>query len=78
MICIMQVWVDDQVGILDTVVPTMRSLLHIGTWTGFSSAAAKSTLPFKTPGYCQAQPRQSLFSLMGLRVCAEFIEGGEV
>ena len=63
MTCIMQVRVDDQVGILDTVVPTMRSLVHIGTWTGFSSAAAKSTLPFETPGHYQAQPRQTPFPL---------------
>ena len=79
MICIMQIPVDDQMSILDAVVPTIRNPAHVGTRTGvFLPVTAKSTLPFRTPGHCQAQPRQSFFSLMGLRVCAEFIEGGEV
>jgi hypothetical protein len=74
----MQIWVDDQAGILDAVVPPMRSLAHIETLTGFFfPAAAKSTVPLETPHHYQAQPRQSLCSSIGLRVCAEFIEGGE-
>lgn len=79
MTCIMQLQIDNQVSILDAVGPTMRSLEHIETWTDFFfHAAAKSTLPFKTPGYCQAQPRQSPFLFYGLRVYAELIEGGAV
>jgi len=75
----MQIPVDDQMSILDAVVPTIRNPAHVGTRTGFFfPVTAKSTLPFRTPGYCQAQPKQSLLSLMGLRVYAEFIEGGEV
>jgi len=63
MTCIMQVRVDDQVGALEaSLVPTICSLAQIGTWTGFFfPAAAKSTLPFKTPGYCQAQQSQNPF-----------------
>jgi uncharacterized protein (DUF1810 family) len=75
----MQIRVNNQAGILDAVVPTMRDMANIGTWTGFFfPAAAKLTLPFKTPGYGQAQSMQSLVSLIGLSVCTELIEGGAV
>jgi hypothetical protein len=79
MICIMQIRVDGQVSILDAIVPTMCSLANIGTWIdSFFHAAAKSTLPFAPADHCQAQPGQSPFSLTGLKVCTEFIQGGEV
>ena len=79
MICIMQIRANDQAGILDAVVTTMRNMANIGTWTGFFfAAAAKLTLPFKTPDYSQAQRMQSLVSLIGPRVYAELIEGGAV
>jgi hypothetical protein len=61
----MQVRVDDQVGILDTVILPMRCPAHTGTWTGFFLPdAAKSTLTIETAGHWQAQSRQSLFHLI--------------
>jgi len=60
----MQARVDDQVGILDTVILPMRCLAHTGNWTGFFLPdAAKSTLPIETAGHRQARPRQTAFVL---------------
>jgi len=65
MICLIQVRVDDQVGILDTVIFPMRCAAYTGTWTGFFLPdITKSTLHIETAGYWQAQSRQSLFHLI--------------
>jgi hypothetical protein len=44
----MQIQVDNQVSILDAVVPVVHSLANMGTWIdSFFPAIAKSTLPLK-------------------------------
>ena len=78
MICLMQVPIDDRMGILDTVILPMRCLEHTGTRTGFFlPEVTKSILPFEIPSSGTIETIPFPFDSIGAQVYAELTQGGE-